>query len=286
MPVSFSNSTNLRLQSALAHARRDRSILPVYWAVDGHCACGSNDCASPAKHPIPALAPRGVKHATTSTVVIRAWWTHAPFANPAIATGDASQLVVIDVDGDKSGYHSLADLEHEHGPLPHTVRVLTSSGEHIYFWFPGTHLKNTAGKLGPGLDVRCCGGYVLAVGAIHRSGRAYAWKEGHRPSQAPLARPPDWLYSAPFPRTTGSNPKGYAEAALASEEQQLLSTAEGQRNQRLDLAAFRLARFVNTGALTQSEIEYVLFEAARKLGLSDREAGATIASGLRAGSNR
>ena len=196
-----------------------------------------------------------------------------------------NSTVVIDVDGDTSGYHSLADLEHEHGPLPHTVRVLTSSGEHIYFWFPGTHLKNTAGKLGPGLDVRCCGGYVLAVGAIHRSGRAYAWKEGHRPSQARLARPPDWLYTQPH-HVAESNAKGYAAAALASEQEQLLSTPEGQRNQRLDLAAFRLARFVNTGALTQSEIEYVLFEAARKLGLSDREAGATIASGLRAGSNR
>ena len=44
-------------------------MLPVFWARDGRCGCGAADCASPAKHPIPALAPRGVKHATTSAVV-------------------------------------------------------------------------------------------------------------------------------------------------------------------------------------------------------------------------
>jgi hypothetical protein len=82
------STANPRLQSALAHARHGRSILPVYWAVDGRCGCNRPDCTSPAKHPIPTLAPRGVKHATTSHVVIRAWWLHSPLANPAIATGD------------------------------------------------------------------------------------------------------------------------------------------------------------------------------------------------------
>jgi hypothetical protein len=32
------------------------------------------------------LVPRGVKQATTSRVVIRAWWAHAPLANPILAT--------------------------------------------------------------------------------------------------------------------------------------------------------------------------------------------------------
>src|SRR5437016_13990610 len=93
-------SRNPRLHSALSLAKHGRSIVPVYWPIEGRCACGKPDCASPAKHPISALAPRGVKHATTSDVVIRAWWQHAPFANPAIATGDASGVFVLDVDGD------------------------------------------------------------------------------------------------------------------------------------------------------------------------------------------
>ena len=63
---------NPQLQGALAHARHERVVLPVYWANGGRCACGRPDCHSPAKHPIPELVPRGVKQATTSRVVIRA----------------------------------------------------------------------------------------------------------------------------------------------------------------------------------------------------------------------
>src|SRR5579859_1089916 len=237
---------NPRLQAALAHARHGRAVLPVFWSTGGRCACGRPDCPSPAKHPIPELAPRGVKHATTSRVVIRAWWAHAPLANPALATGEASGVVVLDIDGDHAGFDSLRQLEHQNGPLPHTQRVRTGSGEHLYFAYPGTHLKNTAGKLGTGLDVRCCGGYAVAVGAVHRSGHVYAWQDGCRPDQVAIARLPAWLserLTAPAPdlRPTlqpRTPSRGYAATALASEEQQLLNTPVGQRNTRLNLAAF------------------------------------------------
>jgi hypothetical protein len=79
--------------------------------------------------------------------------------------------------------------------------------------------------------------------------------------------------------------RGYASAALVSEERQLLATPIGQRNHRLNLAAFRLARFIATGVLAEADVRDVLQAAARNLGLSDREAEATIASGLRAGIN-
>src|SRR6266852_1035848 len=103
-------SHNSRLQAALAHARHGRAVLPVYWSTGGRCACGRADCPSPAKHPIPELAPRGVKHATPSRVVIRAWWEHAPLANPALATG----VVVLDIAGDHAGFDSLRDLQRQH----------------------------------------------------------------------------------------------------------------------------------------------------------------------------
>lgn len=165
-------SPNPRLQAALAHARRGRAVLPVYWSKSGKCGCGRADCPSPAKHPIPELAPRGVKHATTSRVVIHAW-AYVPLANPALATGEASGIVVLDVDGDRGGFDALRALEQQHERLPPTVRVLTASGEHVCFSYGGVHLRNTAGKLGPGLDVRCCGGYVVTVGVMHRTGKAY-----------------------------------------------------------------------------------------------------------------
>src|SRR2546425_10975303 len=124
---------NPRLQAALAHARQGRAVLPVYWTNGGRCACGRPDCHSPAKHPIPELVPRGVKHATTSRVVIRAWWAYAPLANPALATGEASGMFVLDVDGGHGGFESMRQLEQEHGPLPRTQTVRTGSGVHLYF---------------------------------------------------------------------------------------------------------------------------------------------------------
>src|ERR1700682_162607 len=175
--------SNPKLAAALAHARHGRAVLPVYWTAGGRCALGRADCHSPAKHPIPELVPRGVKQATTSRVVISAWWAHAPLANPALATGETSGVVVIDVDGDHGGLDALRQLEQDHGPLPRTQRVRTGSGEHLYFAYAGTHLKNTAGKLGAGLDVRSCGGYAVTVGAVHRTGQIYVWQDGCRPDQ-------------------------------------------------------------------------------------------------------
>jgi len=280
---------NLRLQAALAHARHGHAVQPVYWSTAGRCACGRADCHSPAKHPIPELVPRGVKQATTSRVVIHAWWVYAPLANPALATGEVSGVVVLDVDGDHGGFDSLRQLEQQHEPLPLTQRVRTGSGEHLYFRYPRTHLKNTAGKLGAGLDVRCCGGYVVTVGAVHRSGHVYAWQDGCRPDQVALADVPAWLLDRltttdPRPLLPSRTPhRGYAAAALASEERQLLNTPVGQRNTRLNLAAFRLGRFIATQALAHGDVEAVLFDVAARLGIPPHEAHATIASGLRAG---
>ena len=283
---SPTSSSNPRLLGALAHARLGRSVLPAHSAFAGQCTCRRADCPSSGKHPISILAPRGVKHATTSVVVIRAWWWHSPWANPAIATGDVSGITVLDVDGDKGGYESLVKLEADNGPLPHTQRVQTASGEHLYFAYPGAHPRNTAGALGPGLDVRCCGGYVVAVGAVHRAGVPYVWKQGCAPAQAAAAELPSWLLERLLPRPRISSLRassGYAEAALASELKDLLGTTQGQRNTRLNLAAFRLARFVGSGALTRASVEEVLGNAAGKIGLSEREASATIQSGMRAG---
>jgi putative DNA primase/helicase len=161
-----------------------------------------------------ALAPRGVKHATTSDVVIRAWWSHSPMPNPAIATRESFGITVVDVDGHKVGFNSLSALERIHGPVPHTLRVTTASGEHVYFAYPGLHPKNTVGQLGPGLDLRCCGGYVVRVGAIHRTGHVYSWKENHRPGQAPLAPAPSWL--RPQSAVNSTTPRRLRSAALAA----------------------------------------------------------------------
>src|SRR5207247_8069460 len=81
-----------------------------------------------------------------------------------------------------------------HGPLPDTPHVLTGGGgTHIYLAHPGSTVACSAGKLGPGLDVRGGGGYVVAPPSLHISGHPYAWEIGFGPDEIGLAAAPSWL---------------------------------------------------------------------------------------------
>jgi putative DNA primase/helicase len=111
-----------------------------------------------------------------------------------LATGAASGLVVVDVDPRHSGDETLAQLEAEHGPIPPTWRFLTGGGgEHILFQHPGGHVKSSANALGPGIDVRADGGYIIAPPSTHISGRRYEISVDHHPEDVALASLPDWL---------------------------------------------------------------------------------------------
>jgi hypothetical protein len=89
-----------------------------------------------------------------------------------IATGNG--LLVIDIDprhgGSLAALAGLVDLEHVS-----TVET-GSGGWHLYFRYDaGVTLRNTAGKLGDGIDTRARGGYVVAPPSIHASGHHYRW---------------------------------------------------------------------------------------------------------------
>ena len=47
----------------------------------------------------------------------------------------------------------------------------------LLFWFrcPTDAIRNSAGALGEGLDVRGEGGYVVAPQSVHESGNVYRW---------------------------------------------------------------------------------------------------------------
>ncbi len=57
--------------------------------------------------------------------------------------------------------------------VPLTPRCETGSGMHYYFKHPGGEVRNSAGRLGPGLDIRADGGYVVAPPSRHPNGRTY-----------------------------------------------------------------------------------------------------------------
>lgn len=138
-----------------------------------------------ARHGVPVFpcrpnkAPRtsnGHKDATTHELTITKWWTRWPDAMIGMPTGRASGVWVLDVDL-PDGPASLEAIEAQVGPLPSTLEQVTGSGgRHLFFKMEaGVEIKNSARKLGPGLDVRGEGGYVIVPPSMHLSGRRYQW---------------------------------------------------------------------------------------------------------------
>ncbi len=148
-------------------------VLPLYGiGPDGKCSCGKAGCSSPGKHP---ATPNGLKDATRDPDTIRAWFDTDRPLNLGIATGREAGLAVLDVDERSGGTESLRRLLASMETVPqNTITVETGNGQHFYFRYPeGAALKNSAGKLGPGLDVRGEGGYVVAPPSVHANGKTY-----------------------------------------------------------------------------------------------------------------
>jgi KaiC/GvpD/RAD55 family RecA-like ATPase len=135
--------------------------------------------------------------ATTDSEQVKQWWTDHPEWGIGIATGKKSGIVVVDIDPGKSGAESLLSLIVEHGNLPDTPESLTGGGgRHLIFKHPGegVKIKNSASDLGPGIDIRGDGGYIVAPPTLHESGKRYEWEPMNKLSSIPIAELPSWLY--------------------------------------------------------------------------------------------
>jgi putative DNA primase/helicase len=131
--------------------------------------------------------------ATSDIARLEAWQHQYPACNWGLATGAASGLVVIDVDG-AEGRASLANLERQGFTLPATITVTTGrtdGGEHCYFRPPsGVDIRNDqSGKIGAHVDMRGTGGFVVCPPSIHASGRQYRFID----LSAPVAELPGWV---------------------------------------------------------------------------------------------
>jgi hypothetical protein len=276
--------------AALRLALRGWPMLACHYPIDGRCSCGETMCASPGKHPV---SRHGLHDATTHSGVIASWWRDLRYANPAVRTGArpaGAGIVVVDIDPDHGGDASLAELLAAHGPLPATLEVITGGGgRHLYFTCAGRSIPNSAGRLGPGLDIRGEGGYVLVPPSVHASGGRYRWVE------RPVGALPDWLADLAQPHEREPRgrmeplarpvhqPGAWAAAALAAEVANVRNATEGTRNHTLNRAAFALGQLVGGGRLDPGDVVALLTDAALAAGLTAAETRATIASGLRAG---
>ncbi|MEV0410958.1 bifunctional DNA primase/polymerase [Streptomyces sp. NPDC050448] len=233
------------------------------------------------------------QRATTDRGAIVRCWSHKPY-NVGIATGPAGLLVV---DLDKPKPNSKKDApdgaatfealcERAGQAVPTTYRVRTpSGGQHLYFTAPaGLRLGNTAGRLGPLIDTRACGGYVVAPGSTTPMG-AY---EVINP--APVAELPAWLPNLleppkPAARVTPLRLPAVsgtlaASAALERECEAVRTAPPKQANNTLNRSAFKVGRFVAWGDLPRHEVEEAFQAAGEARELTVAECRATIRSAL------
>lgn len=278
------------IDAALIYAARGWPVFPTHNPVSRRgapmaCSCGHGDCSSVGKHP---RTRDGFKSATTDGEQIRSWWSTWPHAGVGIQTGAPSGLVVVDVDPAHAGNETFKALEEEHGALPPGRTIRTGSGgTHLYFQHPGHEMPNTAGRLGPGIDTRADGGYVLAPPSRHWTGGVYA-VAGHGMQ---IPEMPVWLLQTlepppprPIPARSAPRDAGaWAQAAVAGELDRLGLAKEGTRNDTLNRVAYRLGQIIGSGALAEQEIEPMLIERGIALGLREREVVKTVHSGMRAG---
>jgi hypothetical protein len=246
------------LAAALDLAARGLSVFPLHFPVRRRgtlvCSCWQRNCSNAAKHPFGSLVPHGVKDATTDQQQVEKWWRQYPQVNVGLST---ASLVILDIDPRHNGYESLAALEQQHDVIPHTWCVRTGSGGlHIYLAAPSSStISNSAGKLGPGLDIRAKGGSVVAPPSRHITGDHYRWI--FDPDEAPLAPIPDWLVTKltePIPRpqpqisiATSHRP---SVAAVRGVLCVVASAREGERNAVLFWAACRLGEAVRNGLMS------------------------------------
>lgn len=114
------------------------------------------------------LCAHGFKDASTDADQVRVWWEQYPYALPGVPTGKTTEIFVLDVDvkGGKDGHATLAQLGYEIPPT-RSHKTQTGGGRHYLFHMPGdTEIRSSAGKIGPGVDTRADGGYIVWWPAI------------------------------------------------------------------------------------------------------------------------
>ncbi len=223
--------------------------------------------------------------ATTDAETIRRWWRRWPDANIGVATGQRSALAVLDIDPD--GIPWLAE-QAAAGRLPRTRAVVTGrGGAHLWMRPPaGVELKNSAGRLAPGVDFRGDGGLVIAPPSVHTTGRRYAWTD----PDLPVAPLPDWLVDAcqpppPKPHRPRRAPETLEplDDLVASVCARVTAAVQGTRNDMLYRAAFSLGGLDAAGVIDLHGAADALRRAGDATGLPDTEVDDVVARGWEAG---
>ena len=223
--MSAQAESNPQLDAARFYHGCGWSVIPshtVRRADDGSLACSCSlgaACVSKGKHPAMAWQPFQKERA--SLAMLEAWFT-GPFKGYGIGliTGAVSGFFVVDVDQGpgKPGADTIRNLQIIHGDLPETPMALTGGGGiHYLMRHPGGDVTIVTARnvLGPGVDIRGDGGFIVAAPSLHASGRFYLWDEHAHPKTTPLAEAPAWVVEMATQAGSGGAGSGGAAGSAA-----------------------------------------------------------------------
>src|SRR3954453_12325857 len=122
------------------------------------------------------LTDHGLNDATCDRAIIEQWWRQWPRAMIGVRTGPESGFFAIDLDINpekKLNRIAAFDALKNGGELPETIITQTPrGGQHLWFRYV-TGIRNSAGKIALGVDVRGDGGYIIAPPSRRVDGAEY-----------------------------------------------------------------------------------------------------------------
>jgi len=202
---------------------------------------------------------------------IAEWIDRYPDRNGIYVTGPALGRFVVDCDSPAA----IAWVRRK--GLPKTQTMLTRKGRHFHFVYPKFRVKNSAGKIHKGVDIRGAGGVAVAAGSLHVSGFRYAWAKGRSPQDVKLAKAPkrllDWLRAdgerrerigppieaRPFDGIVGP----WAARVIDDELATLRDAIKGTRNDALARASFKLGQLAGGGEADADDLRAAICDIAR-----------------------
>lgn len=233
--------------------------------------------------------------ATSDPATVRDWWAKTPDANVGVLNG--GPFDVLDLDGPDA----LAAVRDRFGDITPPVLGWVQTPRGWHGWIPTQDRRRRVGVL-PHVDYLGTGGYVVAApSTVDRTDEAtgeviagcYRWTEPPVLDPEPVPDCTGWLgildptpggaerprTPLPAPLVAGAGTTRYGAAVLADEAAQVAATAQGGRNDRLNVAAFRVGQLV-PHEIADADARHALTDAGRACGLPDAEALTTIRSGL------
>ena len=152
--------------------------------------------------------------------------------------------------------------------------MITANGYHHYYRWPD-NLRIKTCRIGPQVEIRAAGAYVVAPPSIHPNGDTYQWAQRSCDWEVLPDLPPEWINLQPASENppdnivridTASN-NSVALKRLTGLANHLAATTKGNRHRALYTIARTLGGLVASHHLTREQVHEALYAATVRNGL-------------------